>query len=204
MIYTGKPLAVVDLDDTQGDFCNILMQSLNHRFHRDYVKTDFVDFHGILDLYEITFSQFANAIKEDKLMESCAPLPGTAECMIRLVKDHHVAVVTSRDYDPHAFVKTEYWMGLHKIPCHQVIIPDQGQTKADAIRKAYGGIEPAVVFDDALHNIYDLAENYPDALQFVPKQPWNSAFSGRDGNLHSVRTFREGVSCYYADYVEGR
>lgn len=204
MIYTGKPLAIVDLDDTQGDFCNILMQSLNHRFNRDFVKADFTDFHGILDMYGITFDQFAKAIKDDMLMESCAPLPGTAECMIRLVKDHHVAVVTSRDYDIHAQMKTEWWMSIHKIPCHHVIIPDRGQTKADAIKKAYGGVEPAVVFDDALHNIRDLAKQFPSAVQFVPQQPWNVELSGKVGNLHSVRTFREGVSCYYADYVEGR
>lgn len=204
MIYTGKPLAIVDLDDTQGDFCNILMQSLNFRFHKNFVKTDFTDFHGILDMYEITFAQFAKAIKDDKLMESCAPLPGTAECMIRLVKDHHVAVVTSRDYDVNASIKTEWWMSTHKIPCHQVIIPDQGQTKADAIKKAYGGIDPAVIFDDALHNIYDLADQFPFAVLFVPQQPWNTELVGQVDYMHSVRTFREGVSCYYADYVEGR
>jgi 5'(3')-deoxyribonucleotidase len=203
MLSTNKPLAIVDLDDTMGDFCNILMQSLNYRFRKRFRKSDFVDFHGILDMYQITFAQFAQAIKDDHLMESCAPLPGTRACMERLVKDHHVAVVTSRDYDPLAHMKTDYWMSLHKLPAHQVLIPDQGQTKADAI-KLHLGVAPAVIFDDALHNIYSLAAEFQEAQLFVPEQPWNAAISGKTGNLHCVPTFREGVSCYYADYVEGR
>lgn len=203
MLSTNKPLAIVDLDDTMGDFCNILMQSLNYRFRKRFRKSDFVDFHGILDMYQITFAQFAQAIKEDHLMESCAPLPGTRACMERLVKDHHVAVVTSRDYDPLAQMKTEYWMSLHKVPTHQVVIPDQGQTKADAIKLRLG-VVPAVIFDDALHNIHDLADHFPEAQLFVPEQPWNSTFFGKVDNIHAVPTFREGVSCYYADYVEGR
>lgn len=203
MLSTNKPLAIVDLDDTMGDFCNILMKSLNYHFRKLYVKEDFVDFHGILDMYQITFAQFAQAIKDDHLMESCAPLPGTRSCMERLVKDHHVAVVTSRDYDSLAQMKTEYWMSLHKVPAHQVLIPDQGQTKADAIKLRLG-VEPAVIFDDALHNIWDLEDNFPNAQLFVPEQPWNSQFAGKIRNVHAVPTFREGVSCYYADYVEGR
>lgn len=203
MLSTNKPLAIVDLDDTMGDFCNILMQSLNYRFRKRYIKTDFKDFHGILDLYEITFAQFSKAIKDDQLMEICAPLPGTRECMERLVKDHHVVVCTSRDYDPLAQMKTEYWMSLHKIPAHQVLIPDQGQTKAKAIRSRLG-VEPAVIFDDALHNVWDMESNFPDSQLFVPDQPWNSMFFGKERNVHAVPTFREGVSCYYADYVEGR
>src|SRR5438128_94029 len=146
MIYTGKPLAIVDLDDTMGDFCNILMQSLNYRFNQNYVKTDFTDFYGILDLYGIPFTQFAKAIKEDRLMELCAPLPGTKECLQRLVKDHHVVVVTARDYDVHAYEKTDTWMGMHGLPCHQVLIPDQGQTKANAIKNKFQGIPPTVIF----------------------------------------------------------
>lgn len=203
MLSTNKPLAIVDLDDTMGDFCNILMQSLNYRFQRRYRKEHFVDFHGILDMYRITFAEFAKAIKDDHLMESCAPLPGTRECMERLVKDHHVVVCTSRDYDPLALMKTEYWMSLHKVPAHQVLIPDQGQTKADAIKLRLG-VEPAVIFDDALHNIWDMEENFSKAKLFVPSQPWNSTFFGRKDNVHAVSSFREGVSCYYADYVEGR
>lgn len=203
MLSTNKPLAVVDLDDTMGDFCNILMQSLNYRFNKRFRKEHFVDFHGILDMYGISFDQFTKAIKEDQLMESCAPLPGTRECMERLVKDHHVVVCTSRDYDPKAHVKTDYWMSIHGIPAHQILIPDQGQTKANAIKLKLG-VEPAVIFDDALHNIYDMAHHFPEAQLFIPSQPWNSDLYGRVGSMHSVRSFREGVSCYYADYVEGR
>lgn len=136
-------------------------------------------------------------------MESCAPLPGTKECMERLVKDHHVVVVTARDYDTHAYIKTDYWMSIHGIPSHQIIITDQGQTKADAIKLRLG-VEPVVIFDDALHNIYDMAPHFPEAKLFVPEQPWNSTLFGKVDNMHSVRSFREGVSCYYADYVEGR
>lgn len=203
MLTTNKPLAVVDLDDTMGDFCNILMKSLNYHFRQLYIKEDFTDFHGILDMYGIPFSEFARVIKEDQLMESCAPLPGTRACMERLVKDHHVAVVTSRDYDPLAQMKTEYWMSLHKIPAHQIIIPDQGQTKANAIKLRLG-VEPVVIFDDALHNIWDMEDNFPDAQLFIPEQPWNAEMLGKVRNVHAVRSFREGVSCYYADYVEGR
>lgn len=203
MLSTKKPLAIVDLDDTMGDFCNILMKSLNYRFRGLYVKEDFKDFHGILDMYGITFADFAKAIKDDNLMEICAPLPGTRECMERLVKDHHVVVCTSRDYDPLALVKTDSWMSLHKIPAHSILIPDQGQTKADAIKTRLG-VEPAVIFDDALHNIWDLEKNFPQAKLFVPEQPWNAMFSGQERNVHAVRSFRDGVSCYYADYVEGR
>lgn len=203
MKLPNKPVAIVDLDDTIGDFCNILMQSLNFRFRKNYVKTDFVDFHGILDLYEITFDQFAKAIKDDKLMESCAPLPGSRECMERLVKDHFVVLTTARDYDPLAYMKTDYWMSLHKIPAHQILIPDQGQTKADAIKLRIG-VEPTVIFDDALHNIWDMENSFDNAQLFVPRQPWNSTFFGKERNVHAVRSFREGVSCYYADYVEGR
>lgn len=203
MLSTTKPLAIVDLDDTMGDFCNILMQSLNYRFRKRFRKSDFVDFHGILDMYNINFAQFVEAIKEDSLMESCAPLPGTRECMTRLVKDHHVVICTSRDYDPHAQMKTDFWTSLHNIPAHQILIPDTGQTKANAIKTRLG-VAPAVIFDDALHNIHDMEDNFPEAQLFVPEQPWNSALFGRVGNVHAVPTFREGVSCYYADYVEGR
>lgn len=203
MLVTNKPLAIVDLDDTMGDFCNILMKSLNYHFRKNHIKEDFVDFHGILDMYGITFAQFAKTIRDDQLMEQCAPLPGTRECMERLVKDHHVVVCTSRDYDPLAHVKTDYWMSTHKVPAHQILIPDQGQTKADAIKSRLG-VEPVVIFDDALHNIWDLEDKFPSAQLFVPEQPWNSQFSGHIRNVHAVRSFREGVSCYYADYVEGR
>ena len=203
MLSTNKPLAIVDLDDTMGDFCNILMQSLNYKFRKRYQKSDFVDFHGVLDMYQITFAQFAEAIKEDHLMESCAPLPGTRKCMERLVKDHHVVVCTSRDYDPLAKMKTDYWMSLHKIPAHEILIPESGQTKAEAINKQFG-VAPAVIFDDALHNVRDMRECFHDAKIFVPSQPWNSECFGVIDGIHAVPSFREGVSCYYADYVEGR
>lgn len=203
MLTVNKPLAVVDLDDTMGDFCNILMKSLNYHFRQLYIKEDFRDFHGILDMYGISFKQFTDSIRNDRLMEICAPLPGTKECMERLVKDHYVAIVTSRDYDAQAMAKTDTWMSLHKIPAHQIIIPEHGQTKAEAIKDLLG-VEPAVIFDDALHNIWDLEKNFQKAQLFVPDQPWNYNLSGKVRNVHAVRSFREGVSCYYADYVEGR
>lgn len=201
----NKPIAVVDLDDTMGDFCNILMASLNWRFGKLYRKEDFTDFHGILGMYGISFAQFAEAIKEDHLMEICAPLPGTRQCLERLVKDHYVVIVTARDYDPLAKMKTDWWMSSHRIPAHQILIPESGQTKAEAIKSTFGEeVLPAVIFDDALHNVWDMEKNFQAAQIFIPEQPWNSMFFGHERNVHAVRSFREGVSCYYADYVEGR
>lgn len=203
----NKPIAIVDLDDTIGDFCNILVHSLNYHFHRNYVKEDFDDFFGICDMYGISYDEFCGTIIKDDLFMACAPLPGTREALTRLVRDHYVVIETSRGYDPDAVEKTNKWMSFHSLPAHEILVPKEGQSKTAAFKELFD-VAPVVTFDDAKHNNADFREAFPESLQFQPMQPWNrkTLIQGLDNipNLHRVRSFREGVSCYYADYVEGR
>lgn len=202
MLVNGKPLIVVDLDDNIGDFANMLVYSLNYHFGKNLRKSDLVDFHGITDLYGITMDQFFEVIIDDHLMESCAPIPGSREAMIRLVKDHYVVIMTARDYDPEAYQKTSLWLTQHKIPCHQLIVTKKGQTKADAIND-YFGVAPVAFFDDAAHNIKNVGNAFPNALLFMPEQPWNEYRFGDFPGVHSMQSFRHAVSYYYDNYVAG-
>jgi uncharacterized HAD superfamily protein len=156
-------------------------------------------------MYGISYQQFTDYILWDELMLDAGVIPGSHDALARLVKDHQVIMLTARGYDKEAHKKTSEWMSEHDLYAHNIIIVPEGMTKSQCV-KEFCGRAPAVIFDDGPHNATDLAKAYPEAQVFVPWQPWNAKLVGNWGydNIHTVRSFRSGVSCYYADYVEGR
>lgn len=192
-----RPIAVVDLDDTIFDLSSPLCKSLNYRHRKNFQVSDFTEFHGMTDLYEISLEQFNKAIIADYLLEECAPIPGSISSLNLLSESHDIVLCTARGYHPEAAYLTRKRLSHNLISYDHLIIPEKGQTKSEAYN-ALGLGPAAVLFDDGLHNIEDMLSTGAVQQAWMPKTPWNA---GRvpekfKGSCWQALCFRDCVDIY--------
>lgn len=199
-----RPIAIVDLDDTIADATNLMIQSLSHQT-RIHVTKDRIQTYDIAGHFGITPDEFYYRLDADGVIDELAVLPGARKALERLSYDHEIVLISARHKFRDALARTLKWVKSRSLPIDRVIIsgsPKRG-LKSNVI---YDRVDPegvAVFFDDSMHNVWDVADSSMSEVIYIPSQPWNSK-EKLDGQIHRCLSFRDCVSSYYADYIEGR
>lgn len=200
----NKPIAVVDLDDTIADMAGLMTECLNHYTGLTLRKEDFDSF-DVSGKYGISNEEFYRLLDKDGVIDELAVLPGARTALERLSHDHEVVIVTARHHFRDPLTRTLKWVKSRGLPVDRVLVSGgtSSRFKSNVVYNYVHIDGVQVFFDDGMHNVWDMYDSNMAEKIFIPSQPWNIQ-AKLDENIHRCRSLRDCVSCYYADYVEGR
>lgn len=200
----SRPIAVVDIDDTIADATNLMIQCLSNYTGVHVSKNDITEY-DIASHFGISGEEFYKYLDKDGVIDDLAVLPGARKALERLSNDHEIVLVTARHRFREPLARTLKWVKSRNLPVDRVLVsghPLRG-LKSNVAYDQVCEHGVRVFFDDGMHNVWDMYDSGMSEVIYIPHQPWNAS-SHLDDDIYRCSSFRECVSFYYADYVEGR
>lgn len=166
-----KKIAVLDLDDTLGNFRETASSLLNEKYKKGFSVADW-EHHLIEQLYDITKSEFIRDIKELKVLERMKPHDESKAFTDGLrERGYYIVVLTARSWHKSARDVTERWLDAWDITYDEVVLCGIDDPKASIVEREFGSIDLAV--DDSPYQLWSYVKSASIANVYIYNMPWN-------------------------------
>lgn len=170
-MFSTKPYAI-DIDDVIADMSAVLYPALKKRYPQVTGIKTWSNF-NLATLFGFGYQDFMNHIVEDGLIVSAPPVAGAVEAMWK-IRDSgaQIVLITSRGYYPNAHTLTAEWLARHDVPYDDLIVVEEGKTKAESsVDKYPGGF--LYMIDDNAFNLEDMKKAKMANYTILIDRPWN-------------------------------
>lgn len=166
-----KKIAVLDLDDTLGNFRETASSLLNKKYNKQYSVADW-EHHLIEQLYDITKEEFIRDIEELKVLEKMKP-HDESNAFTKALREHgyHIVVLTARSWHTRARDVTECWLNAWDITYDEVLLCGIDDSKATVLEDKFGTVTFAV--DDSQYQLWNYVKSSAVESVYIYNMPWN-------------------------------
>ncbi len=168
-----KPFAI-DIDDVIADLSEVLHPCLSKRYSNITPVDQWSDF-NLAKMFGFNYRSFLEHIIEDNLLLTANPIAGSVQAL-KMIKDSgaQIVLITSRGYHPNAMEVTKQWLDMHDIPYDDLIIVQEGETKAQAsVNKYPNGFQ--YMIDDNVFNLKHMKDANLTRKTVLIDRPWNQS-----------------------------
>jgi 5'(3')-deoxyribonucleotidase len=162
---------ILDLDDTIANLKDPMCNLLKNYSKKD-VHWDKWDCFNIVPMYEINDEEFYSLLIDSSVLDDIKLYDGSREVMDKLIPDHKIVIISSRNYHPDAYNVTKRWLDKNSLPYDNLHISGNG-IKKSSYAKIYDNVVAAV--DDNVDNCEDFYKNCGINNTLLMDQPWNAS-----------------------------
>lgn len=190
---------VFDMDDVLASFGETICSKMNQYGKSasilDYRTYEFNRYH------DVSHADFMSIISTPSFFEDMPAKDGAIDALLQLAqKGFKIHIVTSRASFLNAHTETIKWFKNHDFEPDSITI--MGNVKGAGKSFYYNQFlnKPAILVDDALHNIKDAIANAPSVVPIILNRPWNEddEFINKlvaDKKIHRIDSVSELVDC---------
>ena len=198
----GRPICLVDLDDTLGDFKTPMMHALSRVTGKNIHWSEYTTF-DVPSLYGISYKRFLQILVREQVIEQVEIHGSSYKFLNDLHQlNYYTVLITARGWHPSGASLTEEWVANHGPDIDELIVVGPEQSKTDVIEKFKN-----IVFsvDDRIKHCREYTQTGKIGHVLLYNAPWNKDMSrwnpelgGYDYNerifdLHDIITHVEWV-----------
>lgn len=166
-----KNIAILDLDDTLGDFRGMACAAFNAKYNKQSVVSDWKH-HSLTDVYGIDLDTFIMDLIEMGIIENMQPHASAKQFVTELKEmGYYIVILTAREWHPDAFAITEAWLTKWGIVFDELLLCGINDKKVDVVENHFASVK--LVVDDSPFQLehYLVSPNVESV--YIYDMPWN-------------------------------